>query len=228
MSVKASILFYELGNFSIKHLQKLSDNLIASPFSDEKGFGFQNINTHISYLSASLLKRNPTYITEYNAETNKILKTQIFVYSNIKFVIDADYNLLEIYSSQKDSSKVRSALSNLFENNVTIKQINLSPFEILKLLREHCKIVKITKLSILNFNYLNKAYGSFNISKIDNDFIDELFEQHQNEIKKITLLVDFENITSVELSINESGQISIKSKDFDDALLIVKNTILKK
>lgn len=227
MPYKASILFYELGNFTRHQLEKLSTDLETNPYSEEKGFGFQNVDRHVNYLSASLLKRTPTLISEYNAETNEIVKNKIFVYSNIKFSIDTDFNLLEIYGFQKDSSKVRSSLLNFFDHDVTIKQIDLTPFKVIPLLNKFCNSVKVSKLTINNFNFNNKAYGLFNINKLDIDYIDEFFLKYQNDIKKITAILDYEHLKQVELSINESGQISIKANDLEDALFTIKSIIIK-
>lgn len=227
MNKRFSILLYEITGFSKNDLDNFSKSLKNSPYNEEDGFGFFDIETHVNYLSATLIKKTPAFISEYDNTKKIMIKKTIFVYSNIKFAVDTEYNLLEVYASQKDSSKLRSLLNDFFKKNITLKQVTFSPSEIVTILKERTKRLNIEKLKIDGFHYMKKAYGNFNISKTEQEFTNELFSEYQNEIKKITLTADFDNLEDIELTFSKNGQLVIKSVDIEDALIIIKSIIFK-
>lgn len=225
MNKRISLLLYELDSLTTDDLSELAASLIDSPFSDAMEFGFYNIDHHINYLSAIFIKKSPTYISEYDSEKEMFIRRTIYIYSNISFALDSEYNMLEVYGSQKDSSKLRGVLVSNYLKNKTIKQISFPVFKMISRLQLESSEFFVSKLRIDNFVYKEKAYGCFNISKIENDFLYEILKDYKNEISRVSLKIDLDEIRNIELTFTSSGQLSIKSKDYENVLIMLKSLI---
>ena len=227
MSKRISVLFYQLDSLSKNAFDELKFLFEGFSYNENNGFGFLDVKCNYNYLNASLVTKSPSVVVDYDSTTGELVRKTIFLYSNIQFAIDLEYKHVEVFASQKDSSKLISVLANNIFKNQSFKQISFFPYKVLPKLKGEIKDIEVTKINVDNFAYENKAKGSFHIRNAQQDYIYALCKIYEDEVKRMSLVLDTEEFGKIDLSFSINGQLSLKADDPQDALFFLKSIILK-
>jgi hypothetical protein len=205
------------------------DKLLAAPYSDERGYGFENIELEENILSATLIKRNATYIHEYDPITREMLKKQIMLFSDIKFQVDFNYDLLCVFGQAVYLTQLKSAMRNVFDFSFSINQTDLSPYKIYLAISEKQIGFEIKSIAIERFVFQNGISGKLIGTVIDNIVASDLINSYKTDVNKVLFQIDFDENDSFGLQASNNGALKFFGSDdmFDYHLNFFKRNLFK-
>ena len=217
-----SIIF---NRFSIKtafleKAQFLADNLSRHLYSDEVGFGFNEVTIDTNTLSANLLKRTPTFIQDYNEQSNELVKKQIFLFVSIHFRINLDQNIIIVEGGITQMNVLKSAFRNIFDFEYQIEPINLSAHIFLEKLAKLQIRSSIQQITIKGFNYNNGIVGRFAGEITKQEIGKEIVDLYKSDIVKISFNIKTDMDELLILQVYPNGNIKFVS-DNDEYLFFL-------
>jgi hypothetical protein len=195
------------GNTNVNELSNFLGKLL---YTDESGYGISNLEIVDKLISALLIKRNSTYIQEYNSLTQVFEKKSIFLYSRIFFHIDLEYNLLYTNGPASNLLQVKMVLRNLLNIDFQITGLDLPPFKIYQSLKNKKIKFQLSELSIDRFNFKEGAVGKYLAVISDTNIGVELIKLYRNDISKIVF-----TFNNYRLLYYNNNIISIIGKAYD-------------
>ncbi|MBL8098901.1 MAG: hypothetical protein JNK81_06945 [Anaerolineales bacterium] len=218
--------FSGLSKINIKKIYKTIENYT---YNENDGFGYKNVSSNSKYIHATLIKSMPTFIWQLNTNTYDIFEQEIILVNEVEFGLDFKFDFLDVYGSNKNISKVISAVSPLMNSSVNIDAVNIVPATAVAKLNSSFK-TKIERLVVNNFQYKDGISGKYDM-RIDNTKIAlQVLKNYKADISKVSLIVDVPNIGEVKLVISSNGSLSIKSNetDFFDVLDTIKSNLFQR
>jgi hypothetical protein len=204
-------------------LEDISIILEETPYSDESAFGFSDILTEGNVLEATLTKRSAVSIKTLGEDGDRKDQT-IFVFSFVFFVIDFDCNLLEVYGTSKNISKVIQCLNSALGNKISIFPCKTFPSEIIPILKERVEIIEIESLVINYFKYNEYATGKFSPTISSTKTGLALLDEYSKDVVKAILTITSGNKHNYQIEFNSAGRFTIKCnhEHFEEMLILFK------
>lgn len=211
----------------ISFQEKIDINSIQSLLSEylydeDKGIGFTNVQIFDGILEATLIKRIPTALQEFDPKSGDFIQRNIFVFDEISFYIDLENGLIYSFSSISKLNKVKSELKSIIKSRVVYENVSLNPKKILTNLSKNGFNSIINEIVIKKFIYKEGAQGKFTARILDAKMGELLLEEYLDEIQKITVEVVSDNFNDFILTISMNNTFSIKSYE-DDFFNILDN-----
>jgi len=205
------------------------ENLLTSPYSDELGFGFENIEFEENLISAILIKRNATYIHEYDPITKEMVKRQIMLFSDIKFQFDFNYGVMCVFGQASYLTQLKSAMRNTFNFSFTASQTDLSPYKIYLALSERQIAFEIKSIAIERFVFQNGISGKLTGTVIDSTVADDLVNNYKTDVNKVLFQITIDENDSFGLQASNNGAVKFFSSDdmFEYHLNVFKKNLFK-
>lgn len=186
--------------FSINEIKKfnfdidaLEANIEGNRYSEHTGLGIINYWLDDKLLSATLLKRVPTFINEYDLKTNQYEKRQINIFQEIIFEIDLTYKLVYTIGSQGNLPIVRSFLRSIFSDRIEFANLDFSPYKAFKLLKTEKIKFKVLEITIQEFEYFG-AVGRFSAAIHEKAVVADLLTKYKEGVEKIVLHVQIDGM----------------------------------
>jgi hypothetical protein len=200
---------------------------LKNPYNEDDGVGFVNAEIFDEVLEATLIKRVPTSLREFDIHSGDFIQREIFIFDEITFYLDLNNNLIYSFNSASKLNKVKSVLKNCIKNRLTYSNIEINPFKII------CNLVadnfecRITEITIKKFIYKQGAQGKYVAHVFDPNIGQVLMNEYMEEIQKITIDVSSNLYNDFALTVSTGNTLGIKSEE-DDFLRIlgdIKNKI---
>lgn len=221
-----------LNTFSVQPENGISNIftlLQGTPYTDERGFGFENIDLDEQLLFGTLIKRNATYIYDYNPVSKEMVKKQITLFSEISFQIDFEFKVLIVFGQAVYLTQLKSALRNTFEFSFTTGQTDLSPYNLYSTLVNKRVKFEIQSISIEKFVYQNGISGKLIGNVIDNVVATNLVNNYKVDVNKALFRITFINDDSFGLQASQNGAVKFFSPEdrFENHIHFFKETFFK-
>jgi len=203
--------------------------LEKAPYNDDKGFGFESIDVHDGLISAVLIKRNATFIYEFDSEAKAMIKRQIMLFLEIPFEVDFDYQILSVFGPANYLSLLRSSFRNSFDFVYELGYANLSPYHIYTKLIEKKITANFHSISIENFVYENGISGKLIGHVIDDSVAEELVSAYKTDVCKAILNIRMDEDHQFELQVANNGAVKFYSTEdnFGEHFNFFKQTLFK-
>jgi hypothetical protein len=169
-------------NINMSNLSKLLEKI---NYNEESGYGISEIEEVNEILSALLIKRNSTYIQEYNLSEQIFEKKSIYIYSRIKFYIDFEYNLLYTNGPSTNLFQIISLLRNISGLHFDVSSLEVTPYKIYQLLKNKKIKFQLNELTIEKFNFKDGAIGKYTATISIMSIGIELIKLYKEDISKI-------------------------------------------
>jgi hypothetical protein len=169
-------------NINMSNLSKLLEKI---NYNEESGYGISEIEEVNEILSALLIKRNSTYIQEYNLSEQIFEKKSIYIYSRIKFYIDFEYNLLYTNGPSTNLFQIISLLRNISGLHFDVSSLEVTPYKIYQLLKNKKIKFQLNELTIEKFNFKDGAIGKYTATISSMSIGIELIKLYKEDISKI-------------------------------------------
>ena len=209
-------------------LNSFAENVSALEFNEERGYGFKDISLEGTYLTATLFKRNPVFISDFDPLTLQITKRQIFLFEEIDFAMDGKREMLEVYGASKAIPKLRSTIATALPQNIREEAVDTAPWRFIPGLLAYGGDILIERLIIQNFRYREAGVGKYEIS-IDNQVTAlQLLAEYEYNVTKARFQLQLPGFPEVEIEASTSSRLVIKcaEKIFYELLDLVKDVLV--
>lgn len=195
-------------------------------YREKKGAGFTKIQGDRTQADAVLLKRNLTYIQEFDPISQELIRKQIAVYTSVKFAIDLSLGLLTVFGNQTQLNSVRTMLRNVAGLSYSSEPISLNAAGFNRVLMDKGINSRIHQITIRQFNYDNGMVGRFSGDITKQSTAAELLERYGTGIVKIAFIISVEE-QELLVQILSNGNIKFlcEEEDFDYYLDYLKQII---
>ncbi len=225
MKKRTNVIFSHFsckGNMSAHEAYKTLQSL---PYSDDVGFGYDNIEELENVVYAILIKRTVTKILEYDSETKEFISREVPIYEEITFSMDFEKRLLYTYGVATNHNRIKSALRNTFDSPFTYAYIDSSPINIMDKITSNIRNYNIDEIAIQRFTHKNGAIGKYIAKITKQDIGKELIKEYLSEIQKISINIYEEDEFQLIISANNSISIKCEEDDFFKILENIKSKI---
>ncbi len=202
--------------------------LSSYPYSDQEGFGFQEVQSFENLVVATLVKRIPTFIPQLNIDTGEISDREIFLYSKYKFGLDFKYNVLETYGAAQNASKTRITLRQVLSSQLKFTTLELNLVDIIKRLNEYAKSIVIDNLTVANFQHIEGVTGRYAMRISDFAVAELILHKYSHDILKASLQVISSPLGNFTLHLSKASTIKIvcNEQQFSSVFSYVKSVII--
>ena len=214
MEINQTIHLTSLLGLSKVGRAKLQKNLETTTYNNADGYGFRNVVGSGKYVNATLVKRIPTFIPQFEEETGNIVEQEIFLYSKIDFGLDFNFDLLEVFGASKNASKVISSIYPLFQNDIRIEPLTLLPSNVISALSLEAHVT-IDRLVVNNFQHKEGITGRYDMHIDNPKEALQILKTYGSEISKVNLILRVPNISEARMTFTTTGSIAIKSEEGD-------------
>jgi len=199
---------------------------INEPYSEEKGAGFTKVDGDKERIEATFMKRNQTYIQEFDPVSQDLTKKQISVYTSVPFSIDPALKLLTVFGNQVQLNNIKAVLRNISGLKYSSETILPNAAGFKKVLVDKHVNFRIHQITIRQFNYDNGMVGRFSGEISKQSTASELLEQYSTGIVKITFSISVdEQELLVQILPNGNIKFLCEEEDFDYYLDFLKQLI---
>jgi len=211
---------------NVNSIGDVVDLLRQNSYNETTGFGFSSIILDNNQLVATLLKRNNTFIQEYDVNSSELVRRQISVFNTVRFEIDEELNLLTVFGASSQLNALKAVFRNIKELKFVSDPIIIDSDELCKRLKDQGLEPKVKQLTIRSFNYNNGVLGRFSGEVSSQNVAEELMKEYTNNIVKLTfqITINKEDIL-VQLHPNGSVKILCDEDDFEYYLNYLKQII---
>ena len=193
----------------------LSEIFQKRPYRDNDGLGFTKVEIIDNVLEATLLKRTPTSIVDYDPASGEFIERDIFIFEDISFCIDFTNNLIYTFFSSGKLNKIKVALREFLQNNIAYTNLELSPIMLVDDLSDSDFECSIKEIAIRKFVYEQGAYGRYVAKIMDSQVGGKLLEDYSDEIQKVTIDVTSNQFEDFSLTISTNNTLAVKSDEDD-------------
>ena len=206
-------------NIDINFIQ---DVLSECLYNEDDGIGFTNIQMFEEVLEATLIKRTPTSLQEFDPQVGEFVQRNIFVFDDIASLPPLPDVFIYSFSSASKLNKVKSELKNFIAGRIVYENLALNPQKIINELIMNGFDCSVSEITIKNFIYLKGAQGKYSARILDSKIGQQIMEEYSDEIHKVTVDISSNLHTDFVLTISTNNAFSIKS-DEDDLFNILDN-----
>lgn len=172
-------------SFNEYTIEEITRIFLSSHYAEKLGYGLINCELQEELLVSTMLKRNATFIFEYNSQSNELEKKQIFVFNEINFYLDFGRSLLYTIGAQNNLLQIKLLLKKILNSKFEFKNIELTPYKVYDVLTKRKINFSIDEICIENFNHLNGIIGRFNAKVFDNKLGKNTINQYKESCSKI-------------------------------------------
>lgn len=159
-------------------------------YNEEAGIGILDFWSEGQIISATLLKRVPTFLNEYDVKNKAFEKRNVFIFQKVHFEIDIALSILYTIGSSSNLSLLKGFLKSIINEKIIISSITTPPFEVYTMLKKSKVKFQISNVSIEQFDY-NGAIGKF-AAKITNTLmIKEIINNYKDQFSKIVFDIQY-------------------------------------
>jgi hypothetical protein len=229
MYKRISIILNKISFLQAISIDDILKVFLANPYNEEDGIGFTKAELFDNVLEATLIKRTPTSLQEFDFKSGDFIQRDIFVFDEITFYIDLGKSLIYTFNTISKFNKVKTNLKNYIQNRIIYENIELNPKNIIDNLIVTNFDCTISEIVIKNFIYNQGAQGKYVAHILDAKTGQELMDKYIDEIQKVTLEISSDLYDDFRLIITTNNALSIKSKEDDFFCILdnIKNQISK-
>jgi hypothetical protein len=215
-----TINFKRLKNLPENQLVELSKKMVNQKYSENEGYGFVLKNIDQKHIQAYLIIDIPSYSTSFDPVKLDVIKNKIIKKIAIEFVIDLNYNLLEVYSDKSNTNRLITELGKLSNFSIVVEDIQFKVKDIVKHIKQNRLTYTIKKLRIRDFSINEYTIGSFYANILASEEADRLITKYNNLITYVGLIYSIGK-NDISLGIYDTGIVKLYNKtDESDEVLI--------
>lgn len=210
--MKSVILsLFELSNQSSK--LEIGQAIANQNYSDDRGFGFEQIDILPDLVVGILIKRQLTFVYDYNPVDKALVKKPVTLFSEIPLEIDLALGLISVFGPASYMPSVRLALRHTLTTSYTIHSTGLSPVQIYLALKEKGINVSVRSLSIDHFVYEEGISGKLSGQVLDEKVAENLFDRYKTDVCQAQFLITTPDAGLLSLQVSANGGLKFNSPE---------------
>lgn len=222
-----SVSFTAISPLNQKISANIHQSLLNTPYNEEEGFGFREVQSHEQFVTAILVKRTPTFIAQLDTATGQLNEHKIFLYSRSKFGIDGNYGLLETYGAAQQASKVRSALRGILPKECKLSTVTLILSEAIRKLNSSAGSILVDNLTVNNFRHREGVIGKYVMRIASFHLAETILQEYVHDTLNAHIQIIGSPVGDFSLQLSRSGHLVIKCDEliFVDVFSYLKSVL---
>ena len=218
-----SILFK---SFILNQMQFLDlvQSFRSFPYTSENGEGIQIVDECSDYVRCVYCYDTVTSQPTYNPITNEFTKIEVKRIELIPFIIDHQYNTIDVIGNKQKCAKVVDILGRLTKFKIAISDSHVDPVKILLACSKLGISYRVNKIKIRDYVFFDNIVGNCVLNLSEYDKTDAVLSKYSEQIVSFTVALTLDD--SYTITFYRSGAITLH-KDFEE-LDIELIRILKK
>lgn len=198
---------------SVGDLSVFYRQFLELDYDAERGFGFTAVALDTHVLTATLVRRIPTVVTQYDLEAGQMVAQTIEGHTEIDFQLDARYQLLEVFGPARDAARVRAAFRPLLHPATELLHVSLAPVSVVPKLAGIAERLTISKLVVKNFQHREEVSGKFELETDRLEVALEILQEYTFDVVKATLTVVSDDVGDFTLTLSQQGRLVLECDD---------------
>ncbi len=212
METSQTLQLVNLIGLSKINRSKLQKQLDSTPYNDFEGYGFREVSGGIKYINATLVKKTPTFILQFEPETEKMIDREIFLFSTIDFKLDFYFDLLEVTGSSKNIQKIMSAIYPFIQNHIKTEPFNRPLFNVVSALSPKTSM-RVERLVINNFLHKEGVIGRYDMQIENPKEALQILKLYKSDVVKINFSLRDPLFGEGKITITNAGSVTIKGEE---------------
>ncbi len=219
METPTVINFKKINNVDIHLLDIIANKMNEQTYNAKEGFGYILRSHDPTHILGFLILDYPTYTSQFDPNEMVIKKEKIIRKLFVEFLIDIEYNLIEIYSDKNNVTRVINEIGKLSEYSISIDDVYFKAYDVINRLNNQKIKYEIKNLRIQDFSINKFTIGSFFVKVLENHEGLRLIKEYNPTITYLGLNLSIDN-NEISLGLYESGALRIYNR-FDESIEII-------
>ena len=195
-----------------KDAERYATEMMETPYSDERGWGYADVIRISNVINATLQKRIPTYYSIWNEEEQQLERQLVQIVREIPFEMDIGQHLLLAEGTNTQLNYVKQSFRQVFWNEFVYEDINLLLVDYINLLTESHLLTSIEELTINDFQFEGRLIGRYTAKPTSQLDVLKKIGDHAKNIIRAKLKVTINNEECL-LCINNRNVLILESSD---------------
>jgi len=215
-----SINFKRIKKNEPTSLDSIFKKISNTKYNEKDGFGFVVKSEDPNHIQGYLIIDCPSFTTSFDPENVSIVKTKIIKKIAIEFLIDLEYNLLEVYSDKSSTNRVISELGKLSKFSFVVEDIQFKAIDVINKIKRSNYPYTIKNLRIRDFSINEYTRGSFFVNILAKPEGERLIKEYNHLITYVGLNYSVEN-EDISIGLYDSGSLRLFSNlDISEEIIL--------
>lgn len=198
---------------------EIEDSIQTTEYNEERAYGFVPEESGEGLVSAYLVVKRTTTITDFNQDTQEIENRKESQRRLIPFRVDFENEFLEVFSNKDDTKTVITRLADIAGWNIEINSLALDITSFYDQIKGSQHTTEVSSVRLNDFSLNKNTRGTCHLKVFDEGEALRLLGEYRNQVSFMT--VEFQvHGNSVSVGFYDSGSIRFYSKTEDDEALL--------
>ena len=198
---------------------EIKDSIETTEYDEERAYGFVPEESEEGLLSAHLVIKRTTTITDFNQDTQEIENRKESQRRLIPFRVDFENEFLEVFSNKDDTQTVITRLADIAGWDIEINSLALDITSIYNQIKNGQYNTEISSVRLNDFSLNENTRGTCHLKVFDESEALRLLDEYRDQITFMTVKFQVQE-NPVSVGLYDSGSIRFYSKTKDDEKLL--------
>lgn len=204
---------------SKRDVRSFAGEMLSHPYSDEEGWGFNDVVRKDDIVYATLQKRTPVYYSVWNEELQQLERQLIQVMREIAFEMDFGRGFLVAEGTNTQLNLIKQCFRQSFWGELVYEAMDFVPYDYISLFSNDGILSSVKEITINDFHYEGILLGRYIARMTSPINIDEKLSEYAKNI--IRARIEFSmNGEHCELTVNNRNVLSVVCSDSAKTSLI--------
>ena len=198
---------------------EIKNSIQTTEYNEERAYGFVPEESGEELVSAYLVIKRTTTITDFNQDTQEIENRKESQRRLIPFRMDFENEFLEVFSNKDDTKTVITRLADIAGWNIGIDSLALDISSFYDQIKGGQYATVVSSVRLNDFSLNDNTRGTCHLKVFDEGEALRLLDEYQNQVSFMTVEFQVQG-NSVSVGFYDSGSIRFYSKTEDDEALL--------
>lgn len=198
---------------------RIKDSIRTTEYNERRAYGFLPEESREGLVSAYLVIKHTTTITDFNQDTQEIENRKESQRRLIPFRVDLKNEFLEVFSNKDDTKTVITRLADIAGWNIEINSLALDITSFYDQIKGGQYTTEVSSVRLTDFSLNENTRGTCHLKVFDEEEAIRLLNEYRNQISFMTLEFQVKG-NPISVGFYDSGSIRFYSKTEDEEALL--------
>lgn len=198
---------------------EIADSIQTTEYNEDRAYGFVPEESEEGLVSAYLVIKRTTTITDFNQDTQEIENRKESQRRLIPFRVDFENEFLEVFSNKDDTKTVITRLADIAGWNIEINSLTLDITLFYDQIKGGQYNTEVSSVRLTDFSLNEHTRGTCHLKVFDESEALRLLDEYRNQVSFMTVEFQIQG-SPVSVGFYDSGSIRFYSKTENDEALL--------
>lgn len=206
-------------NASGRKYAEIEGSIRSTEYNEDRAFGFVPEESRKERVSAYLVIKRTTTVTDFNQDTQEIENRTESQRRLIPFRLDFANEFLEVFSNKDDTKIIITRLADIAGWDIGINRLTLDITSFYEQLNGDQYNTEVSSIRLNDFSLNQNSRGTCHLKVFDEGEAHRLLNEYRNQISFMSVEIQVQG-NPISVGIYDSGSIRFYSKTEDDEVLL--------